>query len=118
MANFYTDKLKDVPDGLITFFNTPETRYNIGFANANVYKGLGFNVIYKWQADVIWQGTFAAATIPAFGTMDMQVSYKPGKTKNLIKFGATNIFNNYYRNAYGNPYIGGLYYISFGYNVF
>lgn len=118
MANFYTDALNDVPDDLITFFNTPKTRYNIGFANANLYKGFGFNVIYKWQDKVNWQGTFAAAEIPAFGTMDMQVSYKPGKTKNLIKFGATNIFNNYYRNAFGNPYIGGLYYISFGYNVF
>ena len=103
---------------IITFFNTPKTRYNLGFSNANVYKGLGFNVIYKWQAEVDWQGTFAAAKIPAFGTVDMQVSYKPGKTKNLIKFGATNIFNNYYRNAFGNPYIGGLYYLSFGYNVF
>ncbi len=118
MANFYTDALKDVPNGLITFFNTPKSRYNVGFANANAYKGLGFNVIYKWQDKVNWQGTFAASEIPAFGTLDMQVSYKPGKTKNLIKFGATNVFNNYYRNAFGNPYIGGLYYISFGYNVF
>ena len=118
MANVYSDELHDVPPGLITFFNTPKYRFNIGLANANIYKGFGFNVIYKWQDKVDWEGTFAAGEIPSFGTVDMQVSYKLGKTNNLIKLGATNLFNNYYRNAFGNPYVGGLYYISFGYNVF
>ena len=118
MANLYSDDLHDVPYALITFFNTPKYRFNIGFANASVYKGLGFNVIYKWQDKISWQGTFAAGEAPSFGTVDAQVSYKLGKTNNLIKLGATNLFNNYYRNAFGNPYVGGLYYISFGYNVF
>jgi outer membrane receptor protein involved in Fe transport len=118
MANLYSDDLHDVPPNLITFFNTPKYRFNIGFANASAYKGLGFNVIYKWQDKIFWEGTFAAAEIPSFGTVDAQVSYKLGKTNNLIKLGATNLFNKYYRNAFGNPYIGGLYYVSFGYNVF
>src|SRR6266542_2436164 len=118
MANLYSDDLHDVPYALITFFNTPKYRFNIGFANASVYKGLGFNVIYKWQDKISWQGTFAAGEVPSFGTVDAQVSYKLGKTNNLIKLGATNLFNNYYRNAFCNPYVGGLYYISFGYNVF
>ena len=118
MANVYSDELRDVPSGLITQFNTPKYRFNIGVANANIYKGFGFNVIYKWQDKISWEGTFAAGEIPSFGTVDMQISYKLGKTNNLIKLGATNLFNDYYRNAFGNPYIGGLYYISFGYNVF
>lgn len=118
MANIYSDEIKDIPVGLVTFFNTPKTRYNLGFANANVYKGLGFNVLYKWQDNVYWEGTFGTGTIPSFGTVDLLLSYKIGKSSNLIKLGATNLFNNYYRNAFGNPYIGGLYYISFGYNVF
>ena len=118
LANVYGDKLKDIPTGLVTFFNTPKTRYNLGFANANVYKGLGFNVLYKWQDAVYWEGTFGTGTIPSFGTVDLLLSYKIGKSSNLIKLGATNLFNNYYRNAFGNPYIGGLYYVSFGYNVF
>lgn len=118
MANIYSDEIKDIPVGLVTFFNTPKTRYNLGFANANVYKGLGFNVLYKWQDNVYWEGTFGTGTIPSFGTVDLLLSYKIGKSSNLIKLGATNLFNNYYRNAFGNPYIGGLYYVSFGYNVF
>jgi hypothetical protein len=118
MANAYSDQLIDVPENLVSFFNTPKYRYNIGFANPNFYKGIGFNIIHKWQDEINWEGTFGTGKIPAFGTVDAQVSYKLGKTNNLIKLGATNLLNNYYRNAFGNPYIGGLYYISFGYNVF
>ena len=116
-ANVYTDQLHDVPAGLITFFNTPKTRYNIGFSNNDLYKGLGFNVIYKWQDKVYWQGTFGTGTIPSFGTLDAQVSYKLVKAKSMIKLGATNLTNHYYRNAFGNPYVGGLYYLSLGFNV-
>ncbi|MGN6616361.1 MAG: TonB-dependent receptor domain-containing protein [Ilyomonas sp.] len=118
LANVYSDVLNHAPEGFVTFFNTPKYRYNLGFSNSNVYKGLGFNILYKWQDKVFWEGTFGTGEIPSFGTVDMQVSYKIGKTNHLIKLGANNLFNNYYRNAFGNPYVGGLYYISFGYNVF
>ena len=118
MANVYGDQLKDIPSGLVTFFNTPKTRFNIGLSNANMINGFGFNVIYKWQDKISWEGTFAAGEVPSFGAVDLQMSYKLPKTKHLIKLGATNLFNDYYRNAFGNPYIGGLYYVSFGYNVF
>lgn len=117
-GNVYSDQLHNVPEGLITFFNTPKYRFNIGFANPDVYKGFGFNAIYKWQDKTYWEGTFGTASIPSYGTMDLLLSYKLGKTKNLIKLGATNLFNHYYRTAFGNPYVGGLYYVSFGYNVF
>lgn len=117
-ANVYSDVLNDVPDNLVTFFNTPKYRYNLGFANPNVFKGIGFNILYKWQDQVEWEGAFGAGTIKEFGVVDLLLSYKIGTSKNLIKLGATNLFNSYYRNAFGNPYIGGLYYISFGYNVF
>lgn len=116
-GNVYGDQLNNVKDGLVTFFNTPKLRFNLGFANPNFYKGFGFNFIYKWQDDVNWEGTFGTGTIPSFGTLDAAISYKLPKTKHQIKIGGQNILNNYYRNAFGNPYIGGLYYISFGYNV-
>jgi len=118
MGNVYSDELHDVPEGLVTFWNTPKYRYNIGLSNSRVYKGFGFTVLYKWQDNIFWEGTFGTAEIPSYGTVDAAITYKFGKTNNLIKLGATNLFNNYYRSAFGNPYIGGLYYISFGYNVF
>jgi outer membrane receptor protein involved in Fe transport len=117
-GNVYSDMLNNVPAGLVTFFNTPKYRYNIGFSNTNVYKNIGFNIAYKWQDKVYWEGTFGTGTIPSFATLDAQISYKMPKEKILFKLGGTNISNHYYRNAFGNPYIGGLYYLSVGYNVF
>jgi len=118
MANIYGDKLTDIPAGIVTQFNAPKVRYNIGFANADVYKGFGFNIIYKWQDKINWEGTFGTGTIPSFSTLDAQISYKISNPKLLFKLGGTNILNKYYRSAFGNPYIGGLYYVSVGYNVF
>ena len=118
MANIYSDKLRDVPEGLVTFFNTPELRFNLGISNEDLYRGFGFNFIYRWQDKVMWEGTFGTGEIPSYGVLDAQVSYKLSSIKSLIKLGATNLTNKYYRSAFGNPEVGGLYYISFGYNVF
>ena len=117
-ANVFSDVLRNVPEGLVTFFNTPKIRYNLGVANPNLYKNFGFNVQYKWQDKINWQGTFGTGTIPAYGTLDAQVSYKFTEPRIMLKLGGTNLTNNYYRSAFGNPYIGGLYYVSIGYNVF
>ena len=67
---------------------------------------------------MLWEGTFGTGNVPAFGTMDAQVSYRLSKIRSLIKLGGTNLFNDYYNSAFGNPSVGGLYYVSFGYNVF
>lgn len=117
MGNVYSDKLRDVPAGLITFFNTPKLRFNLGLGNDDIGKGFGFNFIYKWQDEIQWEGTFGTGKIPAYGVLDGQISYKLPKIKSLIKIGATNMTNSYYRSAFGNPEIGGLYYVGFGFNV-
>ncbi len=90
----------------------------MGLSNSNMGKGFGFNILYKWQDKTSWEGTFGSGEIPSFGTLDAQISYHFTKEKVLIKLGGTNITNHYYRNAFGNPYIGGLYYISMGYDIF
>lgn len=117
-GNVSGDQLTGVQPGFITFFNTPKTRFNVGLSNSNATKGFGFNIVYKWQAKTNWEGTFGSGEIPSFGTLDAQISYHFIKEKVLIKLGGTNIINNYYRNAFGNPYIGGLYYVSMGYDIF
>jgi outer membrane receptor protein involved in Fe transport len=117
-ANISSDKLQDVPADVVTFFNTPKYRFNIGFANNNVGKHWGFNVLYRWQDNVFWEGTFGSGDIPSFGTMDAQITYKVPSIRSQWKLGASNVFNKYYRSAFGNPEVGGLYYVSFGYNVF
>ncbi len=118
MANIFSDKLRDIPAGLVTFFNTPELRFNLGLSNEDLYRGVGFNLLYRWQDKVQWEGTFGTGEIPSYGVLDAQVSYKLAAMKSMIKLGATNVTNKYYRSAFGNPQIGGLYYISFAYNVY
>ena len=117
--NLSGDQLQDVEEGLVTFFNTPKFRYNITFGNDRVGgSNWGFNFLYRWQDKVHWEGTFGTGEIPSFGTLDGQVSYRLPKIRSLVKLGATNLLNDYYNSAFGNPGVGGLYYISFGYNVF
>ncbi len=118
-VNVSGDQLRDVPAGFITFFNTPKVRFNIGLSNDGIAKGpWGFNFVYRWQDDMDWEGTFAAGKVPSYGTLDGQVSYKLQKIRSIVKLGASNLLNKYYYSSLGNPYIGGVYYVSFAYNVF
>jgi outer membrane receptor protein involved in Fe transport len=116
-GNVFSDKLKDVPPGVITNFNAPLYRYNIGLRNDNLYKNVGFNIVWKWQDNVYYESTFATGTLPYFGWLDGQISFRIPKSKSLVKIGGTNLGNSYYRTGFGNPYVGGLYYVSYGYNI-
>ena len=117
-GNMFSDEMRDAPVGLVTFFNAPKYRFNIGLRNDNVYKNIGFNVVVKWQDNNFYEGTFVSGTLPYFAWVDAQVSYRPAGTKSLFRIGGTNLGNNYYRTGFGSPYVGGLYYISYGYNIF
>ncbi len=118
-ANVFSDKISDIPSGFSASFNAPEIRYNIGFANWGMGKNkrVGFNLQYRWQNDFLYESDFAQGTVPSFGTLDMQVSYKFPSIKSMIKIGGTNLTNNYYLNAFGNPEAGAIYYVSFAFNV-
>ncbi len=50
--------------------------------------------------------------------LDAQFSYKLIKAHSKIKIGATNLTNRYYYTGFGSPAIGGVYYVTFAYNVF
>lgn len=119
-ANVSSDHLDKVPQGFVADFNAPDLRAgaslrNTGFGKQNRF---GFNITYRWQDDVNFEGDFANGVVPAYQVLDAQVSYKFFNPKILLKIGGTNILNQYYRDGFGNPAIGGLYYVSFGYNVF
>jgi len=117
--NVYSDVITDVPAGFKSYFNTPRYRLNAGFANTGFGKNerLAFNIMMRWQDTFEWEGELANGTLPSFATADAQVSYKLPRIKSVIRLGGTNIFNHYYKNAYGNPAIGGIYYTSFIYGL-
>ncbi|TDO28304.1 TonB-dependent receptor [Sediminibacterium goheungense] len=119
-GNLYHDQIGALPTGFVSYFNTPKYRVNMalnntGFGKDNRY---GFSIQYRWANSFLYEGTFGTGVVPYMRTVDAMVSYKLPATKSMIKIGGTNIFNNYYRTGWGNPSIGGLYYVSFGYNVF
>jgi len=81
-------------------------------------KLIGFNVVYRWQSDFDYQSDLANGSVPAYQTLDAQISHRLPKIKSVIRLGANNLLNQYYITALANPSIGGLYYVSFGYNIF
>ncbi len=118
-ANVSSDKIRNVPTGFRAFFATPELRTVFSFANMGFGKEklLGFNVNWRWQEGFFYENDFAQGDLPAFHTVDAAITLRRPKIRSLVKLGATNMLNQYYRTAVGNPSIGGLYYLSFAYNV-
>ena len=119
-VNYFHDELRDVPADFIANFNTPDHRINFGVGHAGFGKSkrVVFNITGRWQTDFLWEGDFATGTVPSFFTMDAMIGYRFPAIGSLVKLGATNVLNKYYMNGFGNPEIGGLYYMSFAYNVF
>ncbi|MBL7703516.1 MAG: TonB-dependent receptor [Ferruginibacter sp.] len=120
-ANVASDILKDVPSNFVAYFNAPKYKANAYLGNSGFGPGkrLGFNVAYRYQGAFLYQGDFATGNLPVVHTLDAQVSLKlPKANKSVIKLGATNLLNQYYYNAIGNSQVGGLYYVSFGYNIY
>jgi len=118
-GNLAYNDLSNADANVLTQFNTPKYKFNITVGNNTIRKVFGFNLTYRWQDSYVYESSFVSGTTPAFGVLDMQVSMKlPNLHNSLIKLGASNLLNNYYTNAIGNSQVGGLYYLSFGYNVF
>ena len=119
-GNITSDHLDNVPADFIAGFNAPDYRFGLNFSNTGFGKQnkFGFNVTYRWQDYVNYQGDFANGLVPAYQTIDAQVSYKFPVTKMSLKLGGTNILNQYYRDGFGNASIGAIYYVSIGYNLF
>ncbi len=120
--NFSSDDLVDEPTtpGFYSYFNAPKVRINVSLANNGFgpKKLLGFNIVYKYQDAYLYQGDFASGDVPSAQILDAQFSVKLPKSKSIVKLGANNLLNQYYINAIGNSRVGGLYYVSFGYNLY
>ncbi len=97
-------------------FNTPEWRYNIKFSNRKLTDRIGFNLTYRWQDAFLWQSAIGSGVIPAFGTLDAQVSYDIPSMNAKLKLGGSNVTNNRYTTSLANPRIGALYYIQLNLN--
>ena len=114
-ANYAWNELsnqEDLPEGFQAGFNTPAHKINIALANRKLTDRLGFNVVWRWQDAFEWESTFAQGRVEAYNTLDLQFSYTLPELRSRLKVGGSNIFNNRYEQAIGNPTVGGLYYVS------
>lgn len=102
--------LKNNGATVLSGFNTPKHKINIGVNANRVIGGLGFNANFKWVTSYDWQSPFADGKVPSFHTLDMQIYYEIDKAYSTIRFGASNIYNNKHIEAVGSPKIGALYY--------
>lgn len=119
-ANTAIDKLNTTPPaGFKTYYNTPKLRTNIGVSNSGFGKGKhwGFNTQFRYQDSYYTESDFRSGPVGSFMVLDAQINYKLFKAKSMIKLGGTNLLNHYYTTQYGNPAMGGVYYVSFAFNV-
>jgi outer membrane receptor protein involved in Fe transport len=120
-GNVSSDKLRnsDLPSGYRAFFNAPELRTVASLANTGFgpKKIVGFNVSWRWTDGFFYENDFIQGDLPGYNTVDASINFRCPKIKSMVKIGANNLLNQYYRSAVGNPSIGGLYYVSFAYNV-
>jgi iron complex outermembrane receptor protein len=65
-------------DGLEDGFNTPKWITNVSLGNEKIYKSAGFMVTYRWQSSFYWQSFLVNGNVPAYQTIDAQLSYMRG----------------------------------------
>jgi iron complex outermembrane recepter protein len=113
--------LKKNDPSFVSFFNSPKYRYNLGFSNRDINRtGWGFGVTFRHQTSMIWQATVASVAanladvtkIPAYSTLDAQISKKVSPIKSIIKVGGTNLTGKLYTTGWANPSVGAMYYVS------
>lgn len=107
-----------IAQGFRAAYNTPEWRYNIRFSNRKVTDNLGFNIVWRWQDAFLWESSIGEGIIPAYQTLDAQVSYKLSSLKSILKIGGSNILNERYTTSFANPRMGAIYYISITFDEF
>jgi outer membrane receptor protein involved in Fe transport len=108
--------LKNNGATVLSGFNTPKHKINVGVNAARVIGGLGFNANFKWVTSYDWQSPFADGKVPSFHTLDMQIYYEIDKAYSTIRFGASNIYNNRHIEAVGSPKVGALYYVGWSFD--
>jgi outer membrane receptor protein involved in Fe transport len=94
----------------------PRVLFNAGVSSREVLKNVGFNFVYRWQDAFYWQSSFVSGKVPAFGSLDGQLSFKLPAYNSIIKVGGSNLLNQYYNTSLGNPLVGGMYYVSVIFN--
>lgn len=104
--------------GFSAGFNTPKWRYNLSLRNRNVGNNVGFNIAWRWQDAFIWDSAIGEGVIPAFGTLDAQVTYRIPNMRTVVKLSGSNLLNERYTTSFANPSMGAIYLVTFTFDQF
>ncbi|AYA38103.1 TonB-dependent receptor [Hymenobacter oligotrophus] len=100
----------NLPQGFVTFFNTPKHKYNVG-AEGQVGQHFHYNVNYRWVERHLQEMPFATGTVSDYSTLDASAGYTLPKLGTTLQLGASNLLNNNNVQVYGGPGIGRLAYL-------
>ncbi len=119
-GNYSWNKLnkKGTDDPIIPAYNTPEHKFNIGFAARGISilsnsHNWGFSMNYKWIEGFIFEGSPQfTGEVPTYNQLDAQINKTVPELSATFKVGASNLLNNFTYQVYGGPRVGRMMYAS------
>lgn len=119
--NYFGHKTIVVSDeAILSFndFNMPAHKLNIGLKGAEVWKGLGFAINFRWESKCTWQNEFRSpVTLSAYHALDAEIQYNIHKVYSTVAIGGTNIYNMQHTEFPGSPRVGAWYYVSWKFDM-
>ncbi len=103
-------------DPIIPGFNTPKIKLNYTLGHNNIAKNMGFKVILRTRSSFDWESNFGDGVVDEYYNLDFQLNWRLPSIKSMLKFGMSNLGNEYYPNTFGGPLIGALPYIQLTYD--
>jgi hypothetical protein len=117
----WSDIRTQITDPVAPGFNTPGFKSNLTLQNRRMdrmennpgFRNVGFKVTWRYQSRYYWESTFGDGWVEPVSTFDVQFSVNIGKPRSMVKFGASNFFNNSFVYSFGGSNIGVLYYVTY-----
>ncbi len=117
----WSDIRNDANDPVSPGFNTPPWKSNLSIQNRKMdkmennpgFRNMGFKVTWRYQSRYYWESPFGDGWVEPVSSFDVQFSLNMEKPKSILKFGASNFFNDKFTYSFGGSNIGVLYYVSY-----
>ena len=115
-ATYATLAKSENDDGLEDGFNTPDWVLNVGISSLKIAQNWGGGINYRWQNTFYWQSFLVNDSVPAYGSLDMQIQYLFSAHPLSIKLSGKNILNRAYYSFVGGPQIGRMFMLTLTWN--
>lgn len=111
----------DTDDPVAPGFNTPGVKTNLSLQNRRLdrmennpgFRNIGFKVTWRFQNRFLWESAFGDGYIPRISSIDLQFTSHFSNPRSILKFGASNFFNNKFSYSFGGSKVGVVFYMSY-----